>query len=300
MLLEGIFPVVAVPFTESGEIHYDDFEALVSHLNETGIQGQILFGIASEFHKLSGQEKANLVSIFLKTRGKSLRFLSVTEHSTELAVKMARDYQKQGADGLMIFPPFFLNPSSLQLKEHITAVLKAVDIPVILQYAPHETNCPFTMEDMCHLGKKFPHLVYKIESPNPMKEINELLLLRPSSVIFNGYAGIHMFSVLECGGKGIIPGCSFAEIYVDIYQKYQLGQKKEAQNLHARLKRFIDVWMGHVEYIIQAEKSILQARGLISTPYCRKPSSQKAVDGKQIEMFLEEFPKLRRDDGSGI
>ena len=289
-MLQGIFPVVAMPFTEIGEVHYTDFEKLVYHLENTDAQGSILFGIASEFYKLTDDEKKKLVDIYLNTgNSTSKKIISVTDHSTEVAGKKAVEYEQQGVDALMLLPPFFLNPNKEQLIDHVTSVLKKVSIPVILQYAPTETNCLFTMDDMYQLGKKFNHLVYKIESPNPINEIEELLNIYPKANILNGYAGIHMLSVLDRGGVGIIPGCSFTELYTQIYNLYCNDKKEQAKNMHIELKKYIDIWMGHVEYIIKVEKAILQYRGIISSSFCRRPHYNQKIDLTIIQEFCEKF-----------
>ncbi len=189
----------------------------------------------------------------------------------------------------MLLPPFFLSPSKEDLFYHIDAVLSSVKIPVILQYAPKETNCLFTMAEMCELGNKYTNLVYKIESPNPMTEIKELINLYPEATILNGYAGIHMMSVLESGGSGIIPGCSFTEVYLQIFSLFQSGQIEKACEVHKRLKCYIDVWMGSIEYIIKVEKTILKYRKIIESDYCRLPAWKNEIDISLIEKFCEEF-----------
>ncbi|WP_232055274.1 hypothetical protein [Vibrio taketomensis] len=40
----------------------------------------------------------------------------------------------------MLLPPFFLKPTTEQIVHHICAVLDAVTIPVLVQYAPGETG----------------------------------------------------------------------------------------------------------------------------------------------------------------
>ncbi len=289
-VLKGIFPVVAMPFHNDGRINYKDFAKVVAYLESTGAHGSILFGIASEFYKLNDYERSDLASLYLEKKNDThKKILSVTDHSTDLAVIRAKEYEDKGADALMLLPPFFLSPPKQDLVEHISAILSSVSIPVILQYAPKETNCMFSMDEMSQLGEKYSNLTYKIESPNPMNEIKELLRLYPDANILNGYAGIHMLSVLESGGSGIIPGCSFTEIYLQIYSLFHAGKVDEACTLHKKLKQYIDVWMGSVEYIIKVEKTILKHRNIISTDYCRKPAWKEDIDIKIIEQFCKEF-----------
>ncbi len=51
--LAGIIPIMAAPFTKAGALDEDGFQALVRHLLSVGVNGLTLFGIATEFYKLS-------------------------------------------------------------------------------------------------------------------------------------------------------------------------------------------------------------------------------------------------------
>jgi len=51
--LAGIIPIMAAPFTKAGALDEDGFQALVRHLLSVGVNGLALFGIATEFYKLS-------------------------------------------------------------------------------------------------------------------------------------------------------------------------------------------------------------------------------------------------------
>lgn len=271
--IKGVNPIVAMPFTNQGEVDYDSFHNLLEHLTTTGINGLTLFGIASEFPKLNDKEKERLAQHYISDlRGSGLyHTISVTEHSTELAVQRAKYYEKLGADALMLLPPFFLQPVKEEVTRHINAVLEAVTIPVLIQYAPGETGMPITPEQLAEVVRHYPHAVLKIECNPPVDYTRELLSLAPQAIVMNGYAGLYMMQMLAVGGKGVMPGCSFSELYVEIYQSWLAGDKTVAQERHARLLPFISQWMTHVEYIIQIEKTILQRRGIIQHDYCRHP-----------------------------
>ncbi|NQX67226.1 dihydrodipicolinate synthase family protein [Paenibacillus alba] len=296
--IRGVYPIMAPPFQADGEIDWDDFRTLIHHLSKSGIQGLTMFGIASEFYKFTDYERKDLAAIFVdELQGTGVRsVLSVTDHSTEIAVKRAKEYEAIGADALMLLPPFFLRPSMEAIKEHIRAVVSAVTIPVLVQYAPSETNVEIAIDELIEIYDAYPNVVFKIESNPPMDTINGILQERQQAVIMNGYAGLYMLDVLQAGGKGVMPGCSFAEIYVEIYRLHQRGCESEARQLHQKLLFYISRWMKDCEYIIQVEKNILQQRGLIKTDYCRKPSYPLNQDDRDmIRQFLEEFgPILNR------
>ncbi|WP_413738461.1 dihydrodipicolinate synthase family protein [Sodalis sp. RH21] len=288
----GVNPITAMPFTRQGELDEDSFVRLLEHLAAGGAQGTTLFGIASEFPKLDDRERDRLAQIFVSVLAGSpiYRAVSVTDHSTEVAVKRARYYAGLGADALMLLPPFFLQPSPDAIQEHIFAVLDAVDIPVMVQYAPGETGLTITPDQLAAVSARYPHAVFKIECNPPVEYTREFLARAPQASVLNGYAGLFMLQMLAAGGKGVMPGCSFTEVYVRIYRHWQHDERQHAHALHDALLPYIERWMSHCEYIIQVEKTILMRRGVISTDYCRRPGWVLTQEDHQlIDRFIADF-----------
>jgi 4-hydroxy-tetrahydrodipicolinate synthase len=280
-----------MPFTDNGEVDFAGFDRLLRHLIASGVHGLTLFGIASEFHKLTDTEKQELAERFVAQTKASDVFsmISVTDHSLDVAVKRARQYEQLGADCLMVLPPYFLTPPVWAVKEHILAVLAAVNIPVLIQYAPGETKVGIAVEELVAIYDQYPRAMFKIEANPPVDYISQLLACRPAATVFVGYAGLYMLDVLDIGGKGVMPGCSFAEVYQSIYRDYIAG-KPEARQTHQRLLNYISRWMQDCEYIIQVEKTVLRQRGIIDGDYCRRPSYLLSnADQASITEFLRQF-----------
>ncbi|WP_422528505.1 dihydrodipicolinate synthase family protein [Serratia fonticola] len=290
--INGVNPITAVPFTHAGDLDEASFVRLLEDLAASGAQGTTLFGIASEFPKLNDYERDRLAQIFVSTLagGPLYRAMSVTDHSTEQAVWRARQYAELGVDALMLLPPFFLQPSPQAIQEHIYAVLAAVNIPVMVQYAPGETGLAIPPTQLADIAARFPHAVFKIECNPPVDYTREFLASAPQASVLNGYAGLYMLQMLAAGGKGVMPGCSFTQVYVRIYRHWLAGEHALAQALHQTLLAYIQRWMGHCEYIIQVEKTILHRRGIIATDFCRRPGwTLSKDDHQQIEQFILQF-----------
>ncbi len=98
-----------------------------------------------------------------------------------------------------------------------------------------------------------------------------------------------MLDMLEAGGHGVMPGCSFTEVYVAIYRLFEQGEKAQARQLHKQLLTFIQRWMSHCEYIIKVEKQILAARGIIRSDYCRQPDYDSESSVEDVSVFLAQF-----------
>src|SRR5699024_3380904 len=97
--IKGIIPILAAPFTTEGKVDEDSFQSMIRHLLDTGVNGLTLFGVATEFHKLTDNEKSRLQTILLDETVKHptvLSMVSITDHSRELAVKRARKAEEMG------------------------------------------------------------------------------------------------------------------------------------------------------------------------------------------------------------
>lgn len=293
-LLAGIVPIVAAPFTATGALDEDSFQALVRHLLTTGVSGLTLFGLATEFYKLTDSERTQMQTLLLAETSRTpsvAGMISITDHSWEVATARAHAAEEQGADALMLLPPYFLGPSEDAILEHLRRVIGSVSIPVIIQYAPAQTGVRIAPDVFLRLREELPNADFvKVETQPPGRYVGQLVERSAGRLgALVGYAGVQMPDVLARGAVGIQPGCSFSEVYVALWQLWQHDRAGFAA-LHERLLPYIGYWMQGVELIIRAEKQILQQRGLIASNYCRSPAyTLDATEEAQIERFLSEF-----------
>lgn len=290
--IKGICPIVAAPFTDNGEVDYESLDKLVKHLINGGCHAVTLFGIAGEYYKLSDDEREKMAQVTIKATkevgGKTI--ISVTDHSTETAVKRAGQFEKMGADCLMLLPPFFLKPGAKYLYEHIKAIANAVEIPIMAQYAPEQTGVAIPPETFCKLEKECPNMIYyKIECKPAGPYVTNLMNLTDGKMkIFVGNAGFQLIECMDRGAIGAMPGCSMYDVYLDIYNNYVNGNRETAIQLHNKLLPMLNHIRQNVEQIISFEKRILKRRGIIASDYCRKPSYDT---DEYFDKLFDEFYK---------
>jgi 4-hydroxy-tetrahydrodipicolinate synthase len=292
--IQGIVPIVAAPFTDAGAVDDDSFQALVRHLMRTGASALTLFGLATEFYKLSDAERARMQTSLLRETSASdsvAGIISITDHSKEVAIPRAQKAEAEGADALMLLPPYFLNPGEDAILDHLRAVIGSVSIPVIVQYAPAQTGVRLSPETFLRLRDELPNADFiKVESQPAGRYVSQLVERSAGRLkALVGYAGVQMPDVLERGAVGIQPGCSFTELYIELWRRW--NDNRPAFNvLFGKLLPYIMYWMQGIELIVKAEKVILKKRGIIASDYCRSPSY--ALDAReitQVEEFLNEF-----------
>jgi dihydrodipicolinate synthase/N-acetylneuraminate lyase len=177
-------------------------------------------------------------------------------------------------------------------------VLDAVaPTPVVLQYAPTETGTSLDGRHIAAIARDHPNLVLvKVESSPPGALIAELAAGNPPLPSVEGQAGVQLPDAIRRGAVGTQPGCSFTEIYVEIWRRFATGDTGGGDALHRRLLPYISYWMSDTELIIAAEKLVSARRGLIASSRCRAPGH--TLDAEEIAMvgrFLAEFADLLPD-----
>ena len=294
--ISGIIPIIAATFTRSGVLDEDSFQSLIRYLIATNVSALTLFGLATEFYKLTDDERARMQRLMLAETTKSetvAGIISITAHSWEVACQYARDAEAQGVDALMLLPPYFLGPSEDAILEHLRRVIGSVKIPVIVQYAPVQTGVRIAPDVFLKLRDILPNADFiKVETQPPGRYVSQLVERSEGRLkALVGYAGVQMPDVLARGAVGIQPGCSFTEIYMDLWQLWQ-SDKTKFMTLHNKLLPYINYWMQGVELIIKVEKVILKQRGIIASDYCRSPAY--TLDEREqayIDQFTREFSK---------
>jgi 4-hydroxy-tetrahydrodipicolinate synthase len=276
--LKGICPIIAAPFTNRGDVDYDSLRNLLRVLAAGGCHGLTLFGIAGEYYKLSDAERHEMLTVTVEECKQAgiPSIVSVTQHATEVAVKEARLFQEAGADALMLLPPFFLKPPAEQIFHHIKAVGQAVDIPVVVQYAPEQTGVAIAPAVLQQLGQEVETLAYfKIECKPPGAYITNLYEgTNRQAKIFVGNAGYQMIETFDRGALGVMPGCSMYDVYLKVYDALQKGDREAAYHYHSPILRMLNHIRQNVEMIIAYEKRILFKRGIIASDHCRRPTFQ--------------------------
>lgn len=288
--LRGVYPVVATPFDEDGSVDHGGIVRIVEAQIDRGIHGVVLFGIAAEFYKLGDDERRRIVETATDVCGGTDTSLvvSVTDHATVRAERFARFAEESGADGLMLLPPYFLGPSGDDLRAHVRRVGEAVDVPVMVQYAPEQTGVSMSPETFVELSEAVDTLRYfKIESRPPGPDISGITDVASDRVgVLVGYAGLQMIEALDRGAIGVIPGASISDHYLEVWERYRTGDREGARRKHAELLPLITHVIQDIEGFIHYEKRMLAAMDLIDSTRAREPAF---TPDEHFDRLFEEY-----------
>jgi len=273
--LRGCYPILATPFLPDGGIDLRSVAGLIRHLKTCGLPGFTMFGLASEFYKLSDADRETLIEAAFEARALDQTVIvSVTAHSHEVAVKQARRAEEAGSEALMLLPPFFLGPSEDDIRRHVLEVAGAISLPLMVQYAPAQTGVKMTAESFLELNSEASNVRYvKVESAPSGPLISAIT--EGSSGAINclvGHGGLQLLDGLKRGAVGVQPASGVADYYPRILKAFDEGDLEAAYALHADVLPLINLLMQAIEPLNRMEKIILRRRGIIAHDYCRAAS----------------------------
>lgn len=291
--ITGVCPIVQTPFTENGEVDYESLETELRWLIDSGCQSVTLFGIAGEFYKLSDEERHEMMEFGADVVDGDVPLVaSLTEEAREVAVKEARFAEDVGIDCLMTLPPRTLGPSSEDHYRHLRAVGEAVDIPIMVQYAPETAGGTIDLSVFERLSDEIENIDhYKIESFPSGGDISRMADVFGDRInILVGFAGAQMIEAFDRGAVGVIPASGMHDVYLRIYDRYVSGDREGAVELHNDLVPMLNHARQSPSILIHYEKRMLVRRGVIETDYCRAPAFEP--DEYYDRIFEEQYERL--------
>jgi 4-hydroxy-tetrahydrodipicolinate synthase len=216
--LEGVIPILPVPFVSSGAVDEASFRRVVEAAIGDGVHGVALFGLASEYAKLADSERVQLTRALVdQAAGRVPAIISITHHSLEVAKREAVTAAEIGADALMVLPPFFLSPGAEAVESHIGAIAAEVDLPVIVQYAPIETGSSLRAEGLAALHNRHGNFEYtKVDVVPSGPMVTRVKSVGLKAMV--GYMGLSLPQDVERGAVAVLPTASVSKAFVHLWK----------------------------------------------------------------------------------
>jgi len=118
-------------------------------LLEHDISGVFAAGGTGEFFSLSAAEVGEVVSAAVAEARGRVPVIAGCGYGTAIAVDLARDAEKRGADGLLLLPPYLVNAEQQGLAAHIEKVCRSVSIGVIVYNRDNAIINDETLAKLC-------------------------------------------------------------------------------------------------------------------------------------------------------
>jgi 4-hydroxy-tetrahydrodipicolinate synthase len=190
----GTYTVMITPFDAEGEVDLKALGALTEWQIGQGIHGLIPLGSTGEFLSLSDEETRAVTETVIQTAaGRVPVLIGTGTEDTRQVVRLSRQAEKLGADGVMIIPPFYCTPTDDELVHHYKAVAEAITIPIMVYNNPATANVDLKPELVARLAE-IPGCDYIKESTLEVTRVRDIIrLCGDRMTVFGGVLGFESF-----------------------------------------------------------------------------------------------------------
>jgi 4-hydroxy-tetrahydrodipicolinate synthase len=244
----GVVPPLITPFVEPGEVDAVAYARLVEHVVAGGCSGLFVLGGCGEGAWLtSSQREATVAAAVAAAAGRVPVLAGAMLTATGLVCEAVRQAEAKGADAVVVGSPYYMEVDPAAIERHVEAVLRAVDIPVLLYNIPPATHSTLPPATVGRLGAEARVLGIK-DSSGDLGTFQRYLAVKHDRPTFRVLQGNELCasSSLLLGGDGLVPGmANFAPaLYVSLRSAAAEGDAARC----ATIQRVItDLWAIHAQ-----------------------------------------------------
>ncbi|MEK9657872.1 MAG: 4-hydroxy-tetrahydrodipicolinate synthase [bacterium] len=239
----GVITAMVTPFTDQGEVHYEEACRLAVYLLDHGSDMILLAGTTGESPTLTHDEELQLFKeVVAAVKGKGRVMAGTGSNCTRTAIASSEAAANCGVDALLQVVPYYNKPPQIGLKQHFLAVAEATDLPVMLYNIPGRTGISLEV-DTVEVLAQHPRIVAIKEASGSVDQVKALKQALPADfMIYSGDDALTLAFMQE-GAVGVVSvaaHCAGLAIS-SMVRAFKAGNKEEAERLHAALLPLFDV-----------------------------------------------------------
>jgi 5-dehydro-4-deoxyglucarate dehydratase len=225
------FPVTF--FDSSGAFDEGNYRAHVSRQGLAGAAGLFAAGGTGEFFSLTLEEYKKVVRAASEEVPDGLPLLAGVGYGTRIAIEFAQAAEANGADGLLVLPPYLVRSEQEGLRRHLEAICRSVGIGVI---AYNRDNAVLAAETVARVAEACPNLIGFKDGVGDIELLNAVRYRMADRLILIGgmpTAEVHASAAAAVGMTTYSSAIyNFApDIAVRFYRALTAGRKSEIDEL---------------------------------------------------------------------
>jgi dihydrodipicolinate synthase/N-acetylneuraminate lyase len=278
----GIFAIAQTPFSDGGEILWDDFEVECDWIVRTGAHGFVHPVMVSEFTVLSFPERVRAMKVAARAvSGRIPVVIGVADTSADGAARLAEEAAKAGADAVIAMPPWGAKLASEDLIEgYYRALADAGGLPIFVQNAGPPLGSSLPGAFVVELCEKIDLVQYlKEEKPPQGQSLSEVLRLRGEGTrgVFSGGNCRYLIAEYGRGVAGSMPPAHVADLDAQVWDLLEAGEEDRAREIH-NAKLILENAIVGLPGGVMACKEVLVRRGAISNSAVRGQGALRLDD----------------------
>jgi len=235
MKWQGVIPAITTPFKPDLSVDADLLVKQVDALVRAGCTGIVALGSLGEGGSLSFDEKKAVLRLCKEAlAGRASLVAGVAALTTAEAERLAELAREQGADGLMVLPPYVYKGDWRETRAHFHAVIAETPLPCMLYNNPIAYGTDVLPEQLVELAQSLPNLVAVKESSADVRRVTAIRAIAASRLeILVGVDDL-IVEGIAAGAVGWIAGLADAlpAESVRLFDLAREGKLAEARSLY--------------------------------------------------------------------
>ncbi len=289
----GVFPAVVTQLQKDQSLNLDATAHHLEVLIESGVKGLVMLGSLGENTLMEPEEKRQVMQMAKQVaRGRVQVLSGVSENSTALACRYARDMEKLGIDGLMVLPGMVYKSDPRETVAHFRAVARSSGLPVLCYNNPIAYGVDLTPKMFAELADEKTLVAIKESSGDPRRVTDLINMLGDRYTIFCGVDDL-IFETVALGATGWVTGLglAFPKENQRMWDLMMAGRWEEARKIYRWYTPLLHL-DAHVKFVHYVKLAV-QECGL-GAEWLRAPRLPLAgVEREQILAIIHEGIRTR-------
>tara|TARA_B100001146_G_scaffold223086_1_gene236938 strand:- start:965 stop:1885 length:921 start_codon:yes stop_codon:yes gene_type:complete len=151
---KGVIVPIITPFTPEEKIDVGSLRNLIEYLIDGGVHGIWAAGTSGEFSSLTDPERLLLIKTVADQVNNRIPIIgNISATSTKLAVKLAKECNDIGIDGLAATPPYYYDSSQSELLDHFIQIKNITKLPLWVYNIPSTVKTTVEPSTIAALAK---------------------------------------------------------------------------------------------------------------------------------------------------
>ncbi len=280
----GTYTVMVTPGDAARGLDLKALAAFTDWQIGQGIHGLIPLGSTGEFLSLSEEERVAVAETVIRTAAGRVPVLVGTgAEDTREAVRLSRQAEALGADGVMVIPPFYSTPTDDEIVRHYRTIGEAVGVPVMVYNNPATANVDLKPALVARIAD-CENCRYIKESTLEVTRVRDILRLCGDRItVFGGILGFESFVAGAAGWVAVASNVAPGPLATLFSLAADEGRIREARDLYLHWLPVIEA-VGGQRYVA-ASKALLGHMGLdVGVPRPPRMPLPREVDAEMAAL----------------
>lgn len=240
--LGRLLTAMVTPFSEKGEVDYEQAKKLALALLNSGSDGVLVVGTTGESPTLIRQEELRLFAEVKSAVGERGAVIAGTgSNSTAEALEVTKEAERIGVDACLLVVPYYNKPTQEGLYQHFKTIAQSTNLPCILYNVPSRTVTNLSAETVIKLSQ-IDNIIGVKEASGNLGQISQVISnTRDDFLVWSGNDS-DTLPILALGGYGVISVASHlvGSQIRGMIDSFTSGKTDKAAEIHRHLLPLIN------------------------------------------------------------